>query len=635
MRRHPVCLRLSAALLFAMGGLAHAGSTASVQSMSLTDTDGWTRASIQLDTAARYDVFTLANPDRLVVDLHQAHLADSFRVPGPNGLVANVRTGQPVPGDVRLVFELDGKATPRASLERADGAARLVVRLHDPAPRVTSRDAGKSRGAGMPVDGASLAAVNPQPDPAVTAPQRAQEVPTRNPPPHLDADHAPAVAVAAKPVSATEAALDEPDRRALAVFVPSPPGARSPTMPAQADPATLSPATPAPSTPTPVEPETEASFAAGADHAPSAPPPATADATPAALPPPGARTVRDVLGSHPRKIVIAVDAGHGGKDVGAKGFSGSYEKNVTLATARELARQIDATPGLRAVLTRDGDYFVPLAERYRKAREAKADLFISIHCDADPTHSASGSSVWVLSERGVTSQAARWLADRENAADLVGGVKLSDKDDTLASVLLDLSQSATMKASEDAAERVHQALRDIGRTHKAHPEHANFVVLRSPDVPSMLVETAFITNPVEERHLNDPRYRTQLAHAVLSGVESYFISTPLPGTEFAALHPRPGSRARLAAAAPSTTSAGTGGVDADVPAAPRRARAAVVLAAADQGQSIHVVQRGESLRDIAERFGVSLMRLRQINDLQGNRIRPGQTLRIPARADNG
>src|SRR5262249_50731498 len=159
-------------------------------------------------------------------------------------------------------------------------------------------------------------------------------------------------------------------------------------------------------------------------------------------------------------------------------------------------------------------------------------------CDAEPGHDATGSSVWVLSERGVTSQAAKWLADRENAADLVGGVKLSDKDDTLASVLLDLSQSATMKASEDAAERVHQALRDIGRTHKAHPERANFVVLRSPDVPSMLVETAFITNEDEERHLNDPTYRARLASAVLSGVKGYFVDNPLPGTEFASLHQR-------------------------------------------------------------------------------------------------
>jgi N-acetylmuramoyl-L-alanine amidase len=159
---------------------------------------------------------------------------------------------------------------------------------------------------------------------------------------------------------------------------------------------------------TPPQPAQEVQ--AAADIAPEPPMPAVRH---------GGRTLSDVLGSGQRKIVIAVDAGHGGQDVGAKGYSGSYEKNVTLATAHELARQINAEPGMRAVLTRDGDYFVPLADRYRKAREAKADLFISIHADADPTHTATGSSVWVLSERGVTSQAAKWLADRENAADLM------------------------------------------------------------------------------------------------------------------------------------------------------------------------------------------------------------------------
>ena len=220
------------------------------------------------------------------------------------------------------------------------------------------------------------------------------------------------------------------------------------------------------------------------------------------------------------------------------------------AIARELARQINATPGLKAYLTRDTDVFIPLAQRYQKSRAAKADLFVSIHADAFTNPAASGSSVFVLSQRGASSQAARWLASQENAADLVGGVRLQDKDNTLASVLLDLSQSATMKASEDMAGHVLSGLKTLGKTHKAHVERANFVVLRSPDVPSMLVETAFITNPDEERRLNDPRHQNRLARAILDGVNTYFTRQPPPGTMYAA---------RAEAAMNATASRGGGG----------------------------------------------------------------------------
>ncbi|MCA1714941.1 MAG: N-acetylmuramoyl-L-alanine amidase, partial [Gammaproteobacteria bacterium] len=208
--------------------------------------------------------------------------------------------------------------------------------------------------------------------------------------------------------------------------------------------------------------------------------------------------------------------------------------DITLKIARELARQVNATPGLKAYLTRDTDVFIPLAQRYQKARAAKADLFVSIHADAFTNPEASGSSVFVLSQRGASSQAARWLASQENAADLVGGVRLQDKDNTLASVLLDLSQSATMKASEDMANHVLGGLKRLGKTHKPHVERANFVVLRSPDVPSMLVETAFITNPDEERRLNDPAHQALLARAILDGVNLYFTRQPPPGTLYAA-----------------------------------------------------------------------------------------------------
>ena len=246
-----------------------------------------------------------------------------------------------------------------------------------------------------------------------------------------------------------------------------------------------------------------------------------------------ARTMQDVLGSAPRKLVIAIDAGHGGKDPGAHGPSGVHEKHVTLAIARELARLVNADPGMQAVLIRDDDTFVPLQDRYMRARAAQADLFISIHADASPNKTATGASVYVLSTRGATSQAARWLADQENSADLVGGVSLDEKDPGLAAVLLDLSQSATMRASDDVATQVLGALKNVGKAHKPAVERANFVVLRSPDVPSMLVETGFITNPGEEQRLDNPDYRARLASAIADGVRQYFTDQPPPGSWYA------------------------------------------------------------------------------------------------------
>lgn len=235
-----------------------------------------------------------------------------------------------------------------------------------------------------------------------------------------------------------------------------------------------------------------------------------------------------------RNVVVMIDPGHGGEDPGAIGASGSHEKNITMSVARELKQMIDKQPGMSAVLTRDGDYFVSLEDRYKKAREVKADLFVSVHADAFSSSDAHGSSVWVLSSRGATNQAARWLADRENRSDLVGGVSMDNKDQTLTAVLLDLQQGATLEASSNIAENVLRALGKIGSTHRGYIERANFVVLRSPDVPSILVETAFISNPSEEKRLNSPGEREKLASAILDGVRDYFRATPPPGTLFAA-----------------------------------------------------------------------------------------------------
>jgi len=243
-----------------------------------------------------------------------------------------------------------------------------------------------------------------------------------------------------------------------------------------------------------------------------------------------------------RDLIIAVDAGHGGEDPGAIGMRGTREKDVTLAIARELARRIDAEPGMRAVMTRNGDYFVPLRDRMRRARAQQADLFVSIHADSIRDRTVDGSSVYILSQRGATNEAARWLAERENAADLIGGVSLEDKGNLLASVLLDLSQTASLSASQTAAEHVLHHLNLVGEVRKSLVQQAGFVVLKSPDIPSMLVETAYISNPAEEQRLRGFAHQAKLSEAIHQGLREYFYSDPPAGTHIAQLAagaPRP------------------------------------------------------------------------------------------------
>jgi N-acetylmuramoyl-L-alanine amidase len=236
-----------------------------------------------------------------------------------------------------------------------------------------------------------------------------------------------------------------------------------------------------------------------------------------------------------RDVVVAVDAGHGGQDPGAIGRGGTREKDITLAIARRLAKVIDAEPGMRAVLIRDGDYFVSLRSRVRKAREQGADMFISVHADAVLDRGVSGASVYVLSLRGASDEAARWLAERENAADLLGGVSLDDKSDVLASVLLDVTQKEAVSNSVEAADSVLASLRRVGPVHGKRVRHAGFMVLKAPDIPSMLVETAFISNVTDERKLRDAAYQQRVAEAIHSGVRSYFYDKPPPGTRLAML----------------------------------------------------------------------------------------------------
>lgn len=227
-----------------------------------------------------------------------------------------------------------------------------------------------------------------------------------------------------------------------------------------------------------------------------------------------------------RLVTITLDPGHGGEDPGAVGRGGSYEKNVTLAVAKRLKAKIDAEPNMRAVLTRDTDFFVPLHVRVQKARRIKSDLFVSIHADAFTQTDANGSSVFALSESGASSSAARYLAQKENAADLVGGVNIAVKDPMLARTLLDLSQTATISDSLKLGKAVLGEIGGINRLHKGSVEQAGFAVLKAPDIPSILIETAFISNPEEERRLNDEAYQDKMAEAILSGMKKYFAKNP-------------------------------------------------------------------------------------------------------------
>ena len=266
--------------------------------------------------------------------------------------------------------------------------------------------------------------------------------------------------------------------------------------------------------------------ALAAKTSPDTPPPSSPPPDKPIVPNKGDNTVRRDPPKAKRLYTVVLDPGHGGEDPGAIGRRGSYEKNVNLSIARRLKRKIDNTPGMRAMLTRDGDYFVPLAQRVVRARKVQADLFVSIHADAFVRPEARGSSVFVLSEKGASSSTARWLAQKENDSDLIGGVNLARQDGHIARTLLDLSLAATMNDSIKLGRAVLAALGDINTLHKPHVEQAGFAVLKAPDIPSILVETAFISNPEEEARLNDEAYQEKMADAILRGIRRYFDENP-------------------------------------------------------------------------------------------------------------
>jgi N-acetylmuramoyl-L-alanine amidase len=384
-------------------GLAFAAKTIELRSIRVLVAESGVRVSLDTSSVTPSSMFTLENPDRVVIDLRNTRLAAGARAPEGSGIVQTVRTGVRPGGTLRVVIELKSPLPARGEWRamKGDVGSQYVVAL------------GKN---------------------------------------------APAVAAAVASEAGTPAVANTTPKTVRAVHAP-------------------------------VESD--------------------------------------------RDIVVAVDAGHGGQDPGAIGRNGTREKDVTLAISRALAARINAEPGMRAVMIRGSDHFVVLRDRMLRARMAKADLFVSIHADSIRDRSITGASVYVLSERGASSEAARWLAERENSADLMGGVKLDDKDESLASVLLDLSQTASLTASMTAAERVLMELERAGEVRKASVQQAGLVVLKSPDIPSMLVETGYISNPKEESRLKSIRHQARLADTIFTGLRSYFEVNPPPGTRFA------------------------------------------------------------------------------------------------------
>ena len=411
---------------------AQAATAAELRDMRLLDGPDSTRVVFDLDVESAPKMFTLSNPDRVVIDFADARRGAALALAtAGTGLIKAVRTGPREQG-LRVVLDVGEKVSPQSFGLQPSGSYgyRLIVDLYPRSPP-------KSHRLPMP-------AAQPSPVEGIVA-------------------------------SAPAPVVIEP----AAVALPVAPMPRH--TPLQT--ATVT--------------STEAAQVAAAQ---------------------GNSRIR----ISEKEIVIAVDAGHGGTDPGAIGLGGLREKDVTLAIARKLAAKINAQPGMRAVLTRDNDSFIELRTRTVKARKVDADLFVSVHANAAEDRSMHGSAVYVLSERGASSEQARWIANHENAADLVGGVELQKQDDNVAAVLIDISQGATMEASFDLGGRMLSSMSQINRLQKAEVQQAGFMVLKSPDIPSVLVETAFISNPREEKLLGDPDYQDKMADSIFEGVRSYF-----------------------------------------------------------------------------------------------------------------
>jgi N-acetylmuramoyl-L-alanine amidase len=438
----------------------------------------YTRVTLESRHAIKYETFFLTDPQRLVVDLDGVELgaelkALATRIGADDPYIKTVRVGLNRPHVVRVVFDLRTEVKPSvfALAPAGEYKHRLVLDIYPAHPA-------------DPL----MALVAPKTDPIGEIAQ----APVIGPPGGASDAGGNANADAGRTTDATRG-----------------PGAGA-EMKAAADAAAKAGAV--------AQPADESKLVARAESKDEAGRNAGAVKDGAKRAAPGPRT--------DRLVIVAVDAGHGGEDSGARGRRGTREKDVTLAIARRLKERIDKEPNMRAVLIRDGDYFVPLAQRVAKSRRVHADLFVSIHADAFVRPDARGSSVFALSERGATSTAARLLAQRENQSDLIGGVNLSAKDPVLARTLLDLSLTATINDSLKLGKAVLTELGDINALHHESVEQAAFAVLKAPDTPSILVETAFISNPSEEKRLKDSAYQAKIADAVLAGIKRYLAQNP-------------------------------------------------------------------------------------------------------------
>jgi N-acetylmuramoyl-L-alanine amidase len=487
-------LRLTVGFCMLAFATVLAAQTVSVNEVRISEGSDRTRIVLDLDRSARHQLFTLANPDRVVIDIqHGSFALGANRFPAGLGQVAKLRGANRDDGTARLVLDLDGAVQPTSFLLEPGGGKgyRLVIDLLS----------------------------------ASKTPMIAQ-VPA--------ASAAPATPVA--------------------------PAASPPSVAQKLTPATMSAATPA--------------------VAPQAAP----------------KVVKKAPAEEgDRTVVVAIDPGHGGKDPGAHGRGGLQEKKAVLQIGKRLAELVNAEPGMRAFMTRSDDRFLSLKERRDVAARAGADLFVSVHADACDDRRVGGSTIYVLSEKGATDEAARLLAQRENSADLLGNVALNDKDAMLASVLVDLSQNASLEASIAVGDLFINEMGKVSKVRKRQVQQAGFMVLKLPDIPSLLVETAYISNPKEESNLQSVQFQQRLAKAMHSGIRSYFYSNPPPGTRIAKLSHERSREQRLA--------------------------------------QQHVIRNGDTLSGIAQYYNVSVARIRSTNSINGNEIKVGQVLRIPPALD--
>ncbi len=443
---HKIIAKL-ALLLLCLLWLPHAQAAIAISSARVWPAREYTRLTLESKQPIRHNLFTLRDPERLVIDLEEVEINSTLneiadKIGNNDPYIQSVRVGRFKPGVVRLVLDLKAAVKPQLFNLKpvAEYGHRLVLDIYPTVPF----------------------------DPLMVLALKSENMLSEIPATHAD----------------------------------------KPTAPAPTNAPTL--------------PDTQLPPRNTETHAADIPLPNELPAS--------AKPDKTIVKSNPeisaRILIIAIDAGHGGEDPGARGHNGTYEKNVTLAISHKLKELLDDTPEMRGVLIRDGDYFIPLGGRVEKARQLHADLFISIHADAFIKPHARGSSVFALSERGATSATARWLAKKENEADLIGGVNLAVKDPYLARTLLDLSQTATINDSLKLAKHMLGELGSINILHRGFVEQAGFAVLKSPDIPSVLVETAFISNPTEESRLNDEDYQEKLARAILGGIKRYFAQNP-------------------------------------------------------------------------------------------------------------